>query len=205
MNDAIENGLIRTGDEAAIVRDLGTRVLVLVGMMGAGKSSIGRRVANKLSLPFVDADAEIEAAHAGLTIPEIFTKYGEPYFRDGEVRVIARLLDGGPSVLATGGGAFMREETRQRIREKGISMWLRADPDVIMRRVRRRSDRPLLQTEDPAATIQQLVDERYPTYALADMTVLSRDIPHERIVDECLQMLRAHLRGETERRGAREP
>jgi shikimate kinase len=205
MNDAIENGLIRTGDEAAIVRDLGSRVLVLVGMMGAGKSSIGRRIANKLSLPFVDADAEIEAAHAGLTIPEIFTKYGEPYFRDGEVRVIARLLDGGPSVLATGGGAFMREETRQRIRDKGISMWLRADPDVIMRRVRRRSDRPLLQTEDPAATIQQLVDERYPTYALADMTVLSRDIPHERIVDECLQMLRAHLRGETERRGAHEP
>jgi len=205
MNDAIENGLIRTGDEAAIVRDLGSRVLVLVGMMGAGKSSIGRRIANKLNLQFVDADAEIEAAHAGLTIPEIFTKYGEPYFRDGEVRVIARLLDGGPSVLATGGGAFMREETRQRIRDKGISMWLRADPDVIMRRVRRRSDRPLLQTEDPAATIQQLVDERYPTYALADMTVLSRDIPHERIVDECLQMLRAHLRGETERRGAREP
>jgi len=205
MNDAIENGLIRTGDEAAIVRGLGTRVLVLVGMMGAGKSSIGRRIANKLNLPFVDADAEIEAAHAGLTIPEIFTRYGEPYFRDGEVRVIARLLDGGPGVLATGGGAFMREETRQRIRDKGISMWLRADPDVIMRRVRRRSDRPLLQTEDPAATIQQLVDERYPTYALADMTVLSRDIPHERIVDECLQMLRAHLRDETERRGAREP
>jgi shikimate kinase len=205
MNDAVENGLIRTGDEAAIVRHLGTRVLVLVGMMGAGKSSIGRRIANKLNLRFVDADAEIEAAHAGLTIPEIFTRYGEPYFRDGEVRVIARLLDGGPSVLATGGGAFMREETRQRIRDKGISMWLRADPDVIMRRVRRRSDRPLLQTEDPAATIQQLVDERYPTYALADMTVLSRDIPHERIVDECLQMLRAHLRDETERRGAHEP
>src|SRR5579864_7511615 len=104
MSDAIENGLIRTADEAAIVRDLGTRVLVLVGMMGAGKSSIGRRIANKLNLPFVDADAEIEAAHAGLTIPEIFTRYGEPYFRDGEVRVIARLLEGGPSVLATGGG-----------------------------------------------------------------------------------------------------
>jgi shikimate kinase len=106
-------------------------------------------------------------------------------------------------VLATGGGAFMREETRQRIRDKGISMWLRADPDVIMRRVRRRSDRPLLQTDDPAATIQRLVDERYPVYAQADMTVLSRDIPHERIVDECLQMLRAHLRDENERPGAR--
>jgi shikimate kinase len=201
MNDAIENG---GGDEATIVRDLGTRALVLIGMMGAGKSSIGRRIANKLNLPFVDADSEIEAAHAGMTIPEIFAKYGESYFRDGEVRVIARLLEGGPSVLATGGGAFMREETRQRIRDKGISMWLRADPDVIMRRVRRRSDRPLLQTDDPAATIQRLVDERYPVYAQADMTVLSRDIPHERIVDECLQMLRAHLRDENEQPGARE-
>jgi shikimate kinase len=201
MNDAIENG---GGDEATIVRDLGTRALVLIGMMGAGKSSIGRRIANKLNLPFVDADSEIEAAHAGMTIPEIFAKYGESYFRDGEARVIARLLEGGPSVLATGGGAFMREETRQRIRDKGISMWLRADPDVIMRRVRRRSDRPLLQTDDPAATIQRLVDERYPVYAQADMTVLSRDIPHERIVDECLQMLRAHLRDENERPGARE-
>jgi len=201
MNNAIENG---GGDEATIVRDLGARALVLIGMMGAGKSSIGRRIANKLNLPFVDADSEIEAAHAGMTIPEIFAKYGESYFRDGEVRVIARLLEGGPSVLATGGGAFMREETRQRIRDKGISMWLRADPDVIMRRVRRRSDRPLLQTDDPAATIQRLVDERYPVYAQADMTVLSRDIPHERIVDECLQMLRAHLRDENEQPGARE-
>jgi shikimate kinase len=201
MNDAVENSSIRMGEEAVIVRGLGTRVLVLIGMMGAGKSSIGRRIAGKLNLPFVDADTEIEAAHAGMTIPEIFAKYGEPYFRDGEVRVIARLLEGGPSVLATGGGAFMREETRERIRAKGISMWLRADPDVIMRRVKRRSDRPLLQIEDPAATIQRLVDERYPTYAQADITVLSRDVPHERIVDECLQMLRAHLRNESERKG----
>jgi shikimate kinase len=163
-------------------------------MMGAGKSSIGRRIAAKLNLPFVDADVEIEAAHAGLTIPEIFARYGEPYFRDGEVRVIARLLEGGPSVLATGGGAFMREETRQRIRARGVSMWLRADPDVIMRRVKRRGDRPLLQTDDPAATIQRLVDERYPIYAKADITALSRDVPHERIVEECLQMLGSHLR-----------
>jgi shikimate kinase len=201
MNDAVENSSIRMGEEAVLVRGLGTRVLVLIGMMGAGKSSIGRRIAGRLNLPFVDADTEIEAAHAGMTIPEIFAKYGELYFRDGEVRVIARLLEGGPSVLATGGGAFMREETRERIRAKGISMWLRADPDVIMRRVKRRSDRPLLQTEDPAATIQRLVDERYPTYAQADITVLSRDVPHERIVDECLQMLRAHLRNESERTG----
>ncbi len=203
MNDAVDNGAFRNAEEAAIVRALGTRVLVLIGMMGAGKSSIGRRIAARLNLPFVDADVEIEAAHAGLTIPEIFVKYGEPYFRDGEVRVIARLLEGGPSVLATGGGAFMREETRQRIRAKGISMWLRADPEVILRRVKRRTDRPLLQTEDPAATIQRLVDERYPIYAAADITVLSRDVPHERIVEECLQMLGAYLRDEGERSGTR--
>ena len=194
MNDVADNGTPRNAEEAAIVRALGTRVLVLIGMMGAGKSSIGRRIAARLNLPFVDADVEIEAAHAGLTIPEIFARYGEPYFRDGEVRVIARLLEGGPSVLATGGGAFLREETQRRIRAKGISMWLRADPDVIMRRVKRRSDRPLLQTDDPVATIQRLVDERYPIYAKADLTVLSRDVPHERIVEECLQMLGAHLR-----------
>jgi len=194
MNDVADNGTPRNAEEAAIVRALGTRVLVLIGMMGAGKSSIGRRIAARLNLPFVDADVEIEAAHAGLTIPEIFARYGEPYFRDGEVRVIARLLEGGPCVLATGGGAFLREETRQRIRAKGISMWLRADPDVIMRRVKRRSDRPLLQTDDPIATIQRLVDERYPIYAKADITVLSRDVPHERIVEECMQMLGAHLR-----------
>jgi shikimate kinase len=201
MNDAADNGAIRSSEEAAIVRALGSRVLVLIGMMGAGKSSIGRRIAARLNLPFVDADTEIEAAHAGLTIPEIFATYGEGYFRDGEVRVIARLLESGPSVLATGGGAYMRDETRQRIRAKGISMWLRADPDVIMRRVKRRSDRPLLQTEDPAATVQRLVDERYPVYAQADLTVLSRDVPHERIVEECLQMLRAHLRDQNERPG----
>jgi shikimate kinase len=199
MNDAADTGAYRNAEEAAIVRALGTRVLVLIGMMGAGKSSIGRRIAARLNLPFVDADVEIEAAHAGLTIPEIFAKYGEPYFRDGEVRVIARLLEGGPSVLATGGGAFMREETRQRIRAKGISMWLRADPDVILRRVKRRSDRPLLQTDDPAAKIQELVDQRYPVYAEADITALSRDVPHERIVEECLQMLGAYLRDESER------
>jgi len=203
MNDVADHGTPRNAEEDAIVRALGTRVLVLIGMMGAGKSSIGRRIAARLNLPFVDADFEIEAAHAGLTIPEIFVRYGEPYFRDGEVRVIARLLEGGPSVLATGGGAFMREETQQRIHDKGVSMWLRADPDVIMRRVKRRSDRPLLQTEDPAATIQRLVDERYPIYAKADITVLSRDVPHERIVEECLQMLGAYLREQGEGGGMR--
>src|SRR3954469_19255427 len=171
MSEIAANASLGASQEADIIAALGRRSVVLVGMMGVGKSTIGRRLAARLHLPFQDADAEIELAHAGMTIPEIFAGHGEPYFRDGEVRVIARLLEGGPSVLATGGGAFMREETRQRIRARGVSMWLRADPDGIMRRVKRRSDRPLLQSDDPAATIQRLVDERYPTYAKADITV----------------------------------
>lgn len=181
--------------EAAIVAALGARPVVLVGMMGAGKSTVGRRLAARLRLPFLDADIEIEAAHAGMTIPEIFAEHGEPYFRDGEVRVIARLLDSGPSVLATGGGAVMREETRQRIHDKAVSIWLRADADVILRRVRRRADRPLLQTEDPAATIGRLIDLRHPVYQLADITIASRDVPHEKIVDECITALYDRLCG----------
>ena len=130
--------------ESAIVAALGRRSIVLVGMMGAGKSSVGRRLAARLGMPFVDADTEIEAA-AGMTIPEIFSIHGEAYFRAGEARVIARLLDGGPQVLATGGGAFMNPDTRAAIRVKGISIWLKADFEVLLRRVKRRTDRPLLQ------------------------------------------------------------
>lgn len=177
---------------AAVVAALAGRSVVLVGMMGAGKSSIGRRLASRLSLPFLDADHEIEQA-AGMSIPDIFTTHGEPQFRDGEARVIARLLDSGASVLATGGGAFMREETRARIRGKSVSMWLKADSDVILRRVRRRTDRPLLKTDDQAETIERLISERYPVYALADITVISRDVPHERIVEECIDALHHHL------------
>jgi len=169
-------------------------MIVLVGMMGAGKSTVGRRLAARLRLPFADADTEIEAA-AGMSIPEIFEIHGEPYFRDGEVRVIARLLEGGPAVLATGGGALMREETRRRIQEKAISVWLKADADVILRRVRRRADRPLLQTADPAATIDRFIAEREPVYQHADLTIWSRDVPHEKIVEECLDALHAHLCG----------
>jgi shikimate kinase len=179
--------------EADITSALGRRSVVLVGMMGAGKSTIGRRLAARLRLPFLDADVEIEAAHAGVTIPEIFATHGEPYFRDGEARVIARLLDGGPAVIATGGGAFMREETRNRIRDKAISIWLKADVEVIMKRVKRRADRPLLQTEDPAATVSRLLEGREPVYQTADLTILSRDVPHDRIVDECIDALRARL------------
>ena len=179
--------------EADIITALGGRSIVLVGMMGAGKSTIGRRLSARLGMPFLDADSEIELAHAGMTIPEIFAAHGEPYFRDGEARVIARLLDSGPAVIATGGGAVMREETRERIRDKAVSIWLKADADIIMRRVKRRSDRPLLHTADPEATIGRLIGEREPVYRLADLTVWSRDVPHEKIVDECIEALHGRL------------
>jgi shikimate kinase len=183
-----------TPQEAEIIAALGRRSVVLVGMMGAGKSTIGRRLAARLRLPFLDADVEIETA-AGMSIPDIFETRGELDFRDGEARVIARLLDSGPCVLATGGGAVMREETRKRIADKGVSIWLKADLDVIMKRVRRRADRPLLQTEDPTATVARLLEAREPVYQSADLTILSRDVPHERIVDECMDALRARLCG----------
>jgi shikimate kinase len=188
--------------EAEIVSALGPCSIVLVGMMGAGKSTIGRRLAARLRLSFVDADAEIEAA-AGMSIADIFEIHGEPHFRDGEARVIARLLDGGPSVLATGGGAFMREDTRNRIRDKAVSIWLRADADIILRRVKRRADRPLLQTPDPAATIARFIEERHPVYQRADLTVASREVPHEKIVEECIAALHDHLCGGSHRAGER--
>jgi shikimate kinase len=178
--------------EADITSALGRHSIVLVGMMGAGKSTIGRRLAARLRLPFLDADIEIEAA-AGMSIPDIFETHGEPHFRDGEARVIARLLDSGPAVIATGGGAFMREETRTRVRDKAVSIWLKADVDIIMKRVKRRADRPLLQTEDPTATVSRLLEAREPIYRTADVTILSRDVPHDRIVDECIEALRARL------------
>lgn len=178
--------------EAGIVEALGRRSLVLVGMMGAGKSSVGRKLATRLAMPFVDADTEIEAA-AGMTIPEIFEVRGEAEFRSGEARVIARLLDGGPQVLATGGGAYMNAETRRLIGQKGVSVWLSADFDILMRRIRRRNDRPLLHTVDPDATLRRLIDERYPVYALADITIESRDVSHEVIVDELIDALAGHF------------
>jgi shikimate kinase len=174
--------------EAAIVAALGRRSVVLIGMMGAGKSSIGRRVALRLGIPFVDADAEIEKA-AQMTIPEIFAERGEAEFRAGEARVIARLLDGGPQVLATGGGAFMNPDTRALIGAKGIAIWLKAEFEVLMKRIRRRHDRPLLKTDDPGATLRGLLAERDPIYALADITVQSREVPHDRIVDEIVGAL----------------
>jgi shikimate kinase len=183
--------------DAEMLAALGRRLIVLVGMMGAGKSTVGRRLGARLNLPFIDADSEIETA-AGMTIPEIFELHGEAHFRDGEARVIARLLESGPAVLATGGGSFMREETRRRIAEKAVSVWLKADPDVIMRRVKRRADRPLLQTADLGLTVHRLLSEREPVYQHADLTIASRDVPHDRIVEECISALHAHLLGVAE-------
>jgi shikimate kinase len=196
MPETVSSDSAGASQEADITAALGTRSVVLVGMMGAGKSTIGRRLSLRLRLPFMDADSEIELAHAGMTIPEIFATHGEPYFRDGEARVIARLLDSGPAVIATGGGAFMREETRNRIGSKAVSIWLKVDADIIMRRVKRRADRPLLQTADPVATVGRLIEEREPVYRHADLTIWSRDVPHEKIVDECIAALHVRLCGD---------
>lgn len=171
---------------------LGSRSLVLIGLMGAGKSAIGRRLGKRLGLPFVDADKEIEAA-AGKTINEIFAEHGEDYFRDGERRVIARLLDGGPIVLATGGGAYMNAMTRADIADRGLSIWLKADLDILMERVSRRDTRPLLKAGDPRRIMQNLMDERYPVYAGADITIESRNVPHEVILEEIVEALAARL------------
>jgi shikimate kinase len=178
--------------EARVRRGLGQRSIVLVGLMGAGKSTVGRRLAGRLGMIFMDADHEIEAA-AGLTIADIFAIYGEGSFRDGEERVIGRLLRDGPMVLATGGGAFMRDETRRRIAEHGVSVWLKADLDVLMRRVRKRPGRPLLQNEDPEGTMRRLMDLRHPVYGGADIMVLSREVSHDRVVQDVLEALDAYL------------
>ena len=143
----------------------------------------------------MDADTEIERA-AGMTIPDIFSARGEAEFRAGEARVIARLLEGGPQVLSTGGGAFMNASTRAAIAGRGVSVWLNAEFDVLMKRIRRRHDRPLLKTEDPAATLRKLMAERYPIYALADLTVESRDVSHDKIVDEIVSALARRLERE---------
>ena len=167
---------------------LGNQPIVLVGLMGAGKSSVGRRLAEKMDIPFVDADHEIEVA-AGKSITEIFSDHGEDYFREGERRVITRLLENGKQVLATGGGAFMNTETRDKIKNQAISVWLKADLDVLLKRVSKRNDRPLLQTDNPAAVMQKLIDIRYPVYAEADIIVESRDVQHGQMVNDVIKAL----------------
>jgi shikimate kinase len=190
---ALQNCSAEAVSPAAILGLLGSRSIVLIGMMGVGKSSIGRRLAARLNIPFVDADSEIEKA-AGMSIPDIFARHGEADFRSGEARVIARLLDSGPQVLATGGGAVMNEATRAAIKAKGVSIWLSAEFDVLMRRInKRKNDRPMLQTADPAATLRELLAVREPIYAQADITVQSREGPHEVIVAEIMTALAAFL------------
>lgn len=179
----------------AIRQRLGQRSIVLVGLMGAGKTTIGRRLAHCLDVRFTDADAEIEAA-AGKTIAEIFADHGEPHFRDGERRVIARLLQNGPQVLSTGGGAYMSEETRANICRSGIAVWLRADLPLLLKRVQKRSDRPLLRSDNPEAVLRRLIEIRYPVYAAADIVVDSRDISHTAIVADVLAGLANHLKNE---------
>jgi shikimate kinase len=190
---ALQNGTSAQPPATAILSLLGSRSIVLVGMMGVGKSSIGRRLAARLGVPFVDADSEIEKA-ACMSIADIFARNGEAYFRSGEARVIGRLLDGGPQVLATGGGAVMNADTRAAIKAKGVSIWLSAELDVLMRRInKRKDDRPMLQTADPAATLRELLVAREPVYAQADLTVQSREVPHDAIVAEIMTALAAFL------------
>jgi shikimate kinase len=192
----------KTGTDAdvagRILARLGRRNLVLVGMMGAGKTSVGRRIANVLGLPFVDADSEIEAA-ANMSISEIFEFYGEEHFRDGERRVIARLLADGPKVVATGGGAFMAPETRRRIADNGISVWLKADVALLLDRVRRKANRPLLRHHDPERVMRDLLAAREPAYALADVVVESTDSAQRSIAGEALTAIAGHLEREARR------
>lgn len=180
-------------DLAGTVHDrLKSRAIVFVGLMGAGKTSIGRRVAQALGLPFADSDHEIEAV-SRMSIPDLFDRYGEPEFRALEQRVIERLLREGPCVVSTGGGAFMNEQTREAIAECGVSVWLRADLDTLMQRVMKNQNRPLLRNPDPRAVMQQLMAERYPVYGLADITVETRDVGREIITEETLRVLGAYL------------
>jgi shikimate kinase len=177
---------------ARIREALGSRSIVLIGLMGAGKTAVGRRLANRLDLAFTDADSEIELA-AGQSVSEIFAEHGESYFRQGEARVIARLLRNGPQVLATGGGAYMDAGTRAKIKSGGISIWLKADLPVLMHRVRRRDNRPLLARGNPETEMNELKQKRYPVYAEADITVESRELPHDVIVADVIEALSRFL------------
>lgn len=182
------NKSVQAPDKRAGDRLADPRPIVLIGMMGVGKSTIGRRLALRLGLPFVDADDEIEHA-AGMTIPEIFARYGEAGFRDGERRVIARLMEEGQQVIATGGGAFMNEETRALILDRAIAIWLDADIDILVERVSRREGRPLLQGKDPRQVLTELAAIRTPVYALAPIKIRSGAGPHEQTVDRIMEVL----------------
>ena len=167
---------------------IGDRPIVLIGMMGAGKTTVGRRLATRLGRHFVDSDEEVEKA-AGMSIEDIFAAHGEADFRAGEVKVIARLLKESGMVLGTGGGAFMNAETRAVIKETAVSVWIKADFDLLFQRVSRRSNRPLLKTANPRETLQKLIDARYPTYAEADITIVSRDVPQDQVASEVIDAI----------------
>jgi len=186
--------MLRTSEEtvADILTALGRRSVVFIGLMGAGKTAIGRKVAATLGLPFLDSDQEIEAV-SRMTIPELFERYGEPEFRALEQRVIARVLEQGPQVLSTGGGAYMNETTRALIGDQGVSVWLKADIDVLMDRVSKKQNRPLLKNADPRGVMERLIAERYPVYAHADVTVPTREEKKEVISAEVINSLAAHL------------
>lgn len=184
-------------DGAAAIQDrLGNRSIALIGLMGAGKTTVGRRLAALLALPFRDTDVEIEAA-SRMTIPELFEAYGEPEFRALEARVVARLAAEGPQVIATGGGAYLHAETRAMLKQTAITVWLKADLETLMERVSRRSNRPLLKTDDPREVMRRLIDIRYPVYAEADITVGTRDVKRDIIAAEILEALDRHLETES--------
>lgn len=190
------------GDHAELLERLGNRSIVFVGLMGAGKTAIGRKVATMLSLPFIDSDHEIESV-SRMTVPELFEHYGEAEFRALEQRVILRLLEGGPQVLSTGGGAFMNEHTREGIAAHGVSVWLKADLDLLMERVSKKQNRPLLKNPDPRGVLARLMGERHPVYATARITVQTRDDRKETIATEVIEALERHFSIESPGAGAR--
>jgi shikimate kinase len=192
VNKVMINDFDPSRDAQMLRRRLKTAPLVLVGLMGCGKSALGKRLAQYLNLNFVDSDAEIEQG-TGLTIPEIFEIHGEPYFRALEVRVIARLLARKNVVLATGGGAFMNAETHERLKNNALTLWLEADLELTFKRVSKRANRPLLKTANPKQTLQELMDKRYPIYKTADIHVISRDVPHDEMLESCLIGIRMAL------------
>ncbi len=185
----------KSNSKAAAIKALGNRSIIFVGLMGAGKTAIGRGVAQALGLAFADSDHEIETV-SRMTIPDLFDKYGEEEFRSLERRVIARLLKRGRTVISTGGGAFMNDKTRRAIRAKGISVWLKADLDTLMSRVMRKQNRPLLKTPDPRAVMADLIEVRYPVYGRADLTIISRDVRKEVVIQETVSVIKAHLDAE---------
>ncbi|HEY4192768.1 MAG TPA: shikimate kinase [Mesorhizobium sp.] len=181
----------QAGSHAELIERLGGCSIVFVGLMGAGKTAIGRKVATMLGLPFIDSDHEIESV-SRMTVPELFEHYGESEFRALEQRVILRLLENGPQVLSTGGGAFMNEQTREAIAGQGVSVWLKADLDLLMERVSKKQNRPLLKNPDPRGVLARLMDERYPVYATAAIAVQTRDERKETIAAEVIEALERH-------------